>query len=185
MCYGQGGAGGAFWYPDSRALTIMEDGGIVSTTRSPRKLVLSCAAAVMACAVGATLLLPGAMAAEKAFTGEDAAYVDWAWKNCEFVSTKKEHDLVSQAAAAKGDAFQRGYELQYRRIIDGTPATEVRRTCEAIMGWYGPVGTRITELIDAKEYKAPVAGTSIGPKSPPQPNSAASNSGKRGGIPGR
>ena len=137
----------------------------------------------------ASLLCCGpAVAADKVFSGEDAAHIDWAWKNCEMASTKKLHGLVDQARTKGNDAFQRGYEQQYRKIVASTPApADAKRTCDQIRGWYGPLGTRISELIEPKVDKPSVAGTSVGSKSssPSSGKSGGRNGGgggKRGGF---
>lgn len=119
-----------------------------------------------------------ALAADQAFAGDDAAYVDWAWKNCAMVSTAKLRGLVDQARAKSNDAFQLKYEQQYRKIVDANPApAETKRTCEQVAGWYGTIGSRITELVDAKSSKPTAAGKSIGSKA----STDLENSGRRGG----
>ena len=136
--------------------------------------------AVIVVMVAALLHGGPAVAAEKAFSGEEAAYVDWAWKNCQLVSTKKEHDLVEQVRGKAGDAFQRSYEQSYTKIVTATPtALEVRHTCEHVTEWYGPNGSRIEGLVAGKLDKPAVAGTSIGSSSSQPP--AGAKSGGRGG----
>ena len=136
------------------------------------------------CTAGAALVVAygcAAVAAEKAFSGDDAAYIDWAWKNCELVSTKKEHDLVELARNNGNDAFQRGYEQQYSRIVSANPGpADVKRTCEQIKGWYGTSGALIADLLQVKTDKPAVAGTSVGSNT-----SSSGKSGGRGGGGGR
>ncbi len=136
--------------------------------------------AAVALWVVAVLLYSHAAAAEKAFTGEDAAYADWAWKNCGMAATAKEGALVDRAGSALGNAFQRSYEQQYQKLIDTVPAgAETKRQCETVVGWYGPVGSRIADLIASKDGKPAAPGVSVG--SPASSKSQGSGSGKRGG----
>ena len=103
----------------------------------------------------------GAAAADRAFGGEDAAYIDWAFKNCQVASTDKERGLASQASAKSGDVFARAYEAQYRKLADGDgPAKARQATCEQIVAWYGPLGSRIAELVNQKVEKPEAAGSS-------------------------
>ena len=132
---------------------------------------------VAAVAMLAALACCEPAAADKAFGGEDAAYVDWAWKNCQLVSSKKEHDLVDTARGKASDAFQRSYEQQFYKIVAATPTPlEVRHTCEHVTEWYGPAGVRIEGLVAAKRDKPDVAGTSVG-----SPATSPSSGGKSGG----
>lgn len=132
---------------------------------------------VAATLIGACVVASGSAFADKAFSGEDAAYIDWAWKNCAVTSTNRQHDLVEQARNKSNDAFQRAYEAQYRKIIDTTPGPpEVRRTCESVKEWYGSSGSRIAALIQNNSEKGTVAGTVVGTKASSQPGG-----GKRGG----
>ena len=132
----------------------------------------------------ALVLLAGAgpIATDKPFAGDDAAYIDWAWKSCELLSTKKQHELADQARAKFGDAFMRGYEQQYNKILAAvaTPP-EKKRMCESIKDWYGPLGTRIPELIVTKDTRPVAPGTLVGPRSPPPAQGTpAPVGGKRG-----
>ena len=123
-----------------------------------------------------------AVAAEKAFGGDDAAYVDWAWKNCDMVSTDKQHDLVDKARTKNNDAFQRGYEAQYNKILAANPApAEVKRTCEQVRDWYGPLGSKIATLVASKVASKQGAGVSVGSKSSSGSSGGGGGGGKRGG----
>ncbi len=135
---------------------------------------------LIAAALGAGLLgAHPAASAEKAFTGEDAAYIDWAFKTCEMVSTPKEHALAD-AAAQKAEAYTRGYSQQMQKLIDAPPpASELlaKEKCDEVKSWYGPVGTRIAGLINDKNKPA-AAGTSVGSKAT---GASSGGSGKRSG----
>jgi hypothetical protein len=107
-----------------------------------------------------------AASAEKTFTGQDAAYVDWAFKNCEVTATSKERDLVQHVAAGSGDAFQQSYEKQYRVVVEQTrDAGALRRTCSSVKEWYGVDGNRIDGLIAVKGG-SPVAASPGGDAKP-------------------
>ena len=123
----------------------------------------------------------GAAAADRAFGGEDAAYIDWAFKNCQIASTDKERGLASQASAKSGDVFAKAYEAQYRKLADGAGAATARQaTCESIVGWYGPLGSRITELVIQKVEKPADTGASAGSNRPPDRPAPARGSAQRG-----
>ena len=129
-----------------------------------------------------SLLCAAPAAADKAFGGDDAAYIDWAWKNCEMVSTKKQHDLVDQARNKGNDAFQRSYEQQYVKIVAANPTpAEARRTCELVKNWYGRDGDRISELVQIKTEKPTAPGTNVGSRSPASGAKGGGGGSKRGG----
>jgi hypothetical protein len=136
------------------------------------------------CVLAALLICSGAIAAEKSFTGDDAAYVDWAWKNCGMQSTPKERGLVDRANANAGDAFQRSYTAQYNKITaQAKDQAETKRVCETVNGWYGPTGSRIAELVGAKNVKpdSPGVSTSATSKSAGE-KGGGRRGGKRGGM---
>ena len=126
-------------------------------------------------------LLPSdVFAADKAFTGEDAAPVDCAWKNCGVTATPKQRELADRASAASGKDFQRSYEQQYQKLIDtmkDAPAT--KRQCETVVAWYSPARSRIAALIASKNERPAAPGVSVG--SPASGNASGGESGKRGG----
>ena len=119
--------------------------------------------------VAAVTLATGMIAAERAsaapkpFSGEDAAYIDWAWKNCGTSATPKERELVDTASKAAGDKFQTTYQQQYNMVIGQTPdAAASRRMCESIKSWYGSGGSRIDGLVAEKGAPLAQTGQSIG-----------------------
>ena len=96
--------------------------------------------------------------ADKAFSPEDAAYIDWSWKNCETTSTKKEHDLADTATASDRDKFHEQYQKALKKLTDvQRSAYEVERLCTTILGMYGPSASVIPDLIVAKGETPPGA----------------------------
>ena len=94
--------------------------------------------------------------ADKAFSPEDAAYIDWSWKNCETTSTKKEHDLADTATASDRDKFHEQYQKALKKLTDvQRSASEVERLCTTILGMYGPSASVIPDLIVAKGETLP------------------------------
>lgn len=147
--------------------------------------MIDCAHSVASALAAFVLLsgaaIDGATAAEKAFAGEDAAYIDWAFKNCQIASTDKERGLASQASAKSGEVFARAYGAQYRKLADGAGAATARQaTCESIVGWYGPLGSRITELVIQKVEKPADTGASAGSNRPPDRSAPARGPAQRG-----
>ena len=126
------------------------------SSRELRRAVAGLVAAAMTVTCGYAL-------AQKAFSGEDAAHVDWAWKNCAVEATAKERGLVEATAKTAGDKFQKAYEQGYNAVIAKTadPAA-VRRMCESISEWYGASGSRVEGLIAEKGARPETAGRSIG-----------------------
>jgi hypothetical protein len=95
------------------------------------------------------VVAPSAHAAD-ALTGKDAAYIDWAARNCGMKSTPKEHGLI-EAARAKGVA---AFEKQYLQQFEDKSLTQAlaspgqtRSKCEDIKSWYGASGSRIEGLV--------------------------------------
>lgn len=106
---------------------------------------------------GAVMLSPlqVATAADRLFAGEDAAYIDWAFSNCKIVSTDKERGLASQASSKGGEAFVKAYERQFHKLAEAAGSAAARAAaCEQVNAWYGPLGSRIPELLDAKVEQA-------------------------------
>ena len=96
--------------------------------------------------------------ADKAFSPEDAAYIDWSWKNCETTGTKKEHDLADTATASDRDKFHEQYQKALKKLNDvQRSASEVERLCTTILGMYGPSASVIPDLIVAKGETPPAA----------------------------
>ena len=123
----------------------------------------------------------GAAAADRAFGGEDAAYLDWAFKNCQVASTDKERGLASQASAKSGEVFARAYEAQYRKLADGDgPAKARQATCEQIVAWYGPLGSRIAELVNQRIEKPEAVGSNAGSSAPSARSAPARGPAPRG-----
>ncbi len=104
--------------------------------------------------------------ADKAFSPEDAAYIDWSWKNCETTSTQKEHDLADAATASDRDRFHEQYQKALKKLTDvPRAASEVERLCTTILGMYGPSASVIAALIVAKGETDP-ATTPTGATTP-------------------
>jgi hypothetical protein len=110
--------------------------------------------------------------ADTKFTGKDAAYIDWAAKNCEVASTEKEHKLAEEGNAKGGDQFIRQWTEQGSKLteVSNTPSKQ-EAMCSDIKEWYGPSGSRLSGLITWKrELPAQTKATS---------SSQAPDSGKR------
>jgi hypothetical protein len=105
--------------------------------------------------------------ADNGLNGKDAAYIDWGAKNCGVTSTDKEHAMVDQANAKDRDGFLRQYlqEYQNKNLADALATLSKQEAmCKDIKTWYGPLGTRIGNLIKwelaaSTPDKAPVATT--------------------------
>jgi hypothetical protein len=96
------------------------------------------------------MLSPGPVRADKSLSGEDAAYIDWGAKNCGVASTAKEHAMVDQANAKDRDAFLRQYQSksESKALTDALATPNKQEAmCTDIKAWYGPLGTRIVDLI--------------------------------------
>jgi hypothetical protein len=87
--------------------------------------------------------------AENNFTGKDAAYIDWGVKNCEVVSSEKEHKLAEQANA-KGQFIKQWTEESSKLAEASKNQDKQASMCSDIKEWYGPLGSRISELIKWK-----------------------------------
>lgn len=102
--------------------------------------------------------------AAEVLSGKDAAYIDWAARNCGMRSTPKEHGLV-EAARAKGvGLFEKQYMQQYedKRLAEAlsTPS-QTGSMCDDIKSWYGRSGSIISDLVQASGD--PIAATPSGP----------------------
>ena len=96
--------------------------------------------------------------ADKAFSPEDAAYIDWSWKNCETTTTKKEHDLADAATAKDRDKFHELYQKSFHKLADVTrTANQTEQLCAKILDMYGPGASVIPDLVVAKVGKPPPA----------------------------
>jgi len=105
--------------------------------------------------------------AEKAFSPEDAAYIDWSWKNCETTSTPKEHALADTGTAAGGEKFHEQYQKALHKLTDVTrPSSEKEKLCETILGMYGPGASVIPDLIVSKGENPPEASATAAPSAP-------------------
>ena len=132
--------------------------------------------------ISAGALCGAAIAAERAFTGEDAAYIDWAWKSCGLIGTDKQHTLADSARTKGGDAFQKTYEQSYYKISGATPQpSDVKKMCEQVTGWYGASGSKIAALVTVKTEQPAVAGTTVGSKASSQSSAGGKRSGGGGG----
>jgi hypothetical protein len=122
---------------------------------------------------------------EKALSGEDAAYIDWGVKNCGAKSTDKEHALVEQATTKDHDGFTRHYLARYQSqtLVDAlASASRQEGMCTDIKAWYGPQGSRLTDLItwdratasptDKQGGGTPVAGKGRRQRANPGPGSS-------------
>jgi hypothetical protein len=65
--------------------------------------------------VGMIVSIAHVLGAE-AFSGRDAVYIDWGVKNCEAVSTDKEHALIEQANANSRSNFIEQYSNESNKI---------------------------------------------------------------------
>lgn len=96
--------------------------------------------------------VPSAAFAADVLTGKDAAYIDWAARNCGMKGTPKEHGLLDAARAKGAAAFEKQYLLQFedKKLAQAlaTPA-QTRSMCEEIKSWYGASGSRIEGLVQA------------------------------------
>src|SRR4029079_2855671 len=116
--------------------------------------------------LGVAFLCAPAMA-EKAFSPEDAAYIDWSWKNCETTSTQKEPQLAYRAETSGGEKFHEQYQKALLKLNDVTrPASEKEKLCVTILGMYGPGASVIPDLIVAKGEKAPEVSPTTAPAIP-------------------
>ena len=116
--------------------------------------------------LGVAFLCAPAMA-EKAFSPEDAAYIDWSWKNCETNSTPKEHQLADAATTSGAEKFHEQYQKALNKLNDVTrPTSEKEKLCETILGMYGPGASVIPDLIVAKGEKLPEASATTPPAIP-------------------
>lgn len=122
--------------------------------------------------------------AEGAFTGADAAIIDWGVKNCGMKSTDAEHVLVDAANAKGRDAFSRQYMQQFESALFKEAANnreKQTRLCRDVKEWYGKEGTRIPKLL-AGEGEATVSTTGRSPSAAPRAPSAG---GSANPLPGR
>jgi hypothetical protein len=109
--------------------------------------------------------------ADHALNGKDAAYIDWSANNCGVASTDKAHVMVDQARAKNEKEFMRVWTSESYRLLEmpSSPA-KIETMCSQIKEWYGPVGTRFSDLIgwkrdSASDSKArPASGASEGRK---------------------
>lgn len=97
-----------------------------------------------------------AAAAGPAFSGEDAAYIDWGAKNCATKSTAKEHALVDEANTKDSAGFLRKYQGKDFGDVLSTPNKQTAM-CDQIKSWYGPGGSRIAGMITWENTTAATA----------------------------
>jgi hypothetical protein len=115
--------------------------------------------------LGVAFLCAAAMA-EKAFSPEDAAYIDWSWKNCETTSTQKEHQFADTATASGGEKFHEQYQKALHKLDVARAVSEKVKLCETILGMYGPGASIIPDLIVAKGEKPPEGSPTTAPAVP-------------------
>jgi hypothetical protein len=100
-------------------------------------------------ASAAALMFGHALADDK-FSGEAAAYIDWSASNCGMASTDKAHRLVDEANAKDAAGFLRAYEARFKAKELGaalaTPSKQ-EHMCADIKAWFGPLGSRIPDLV--------------------------------------
>jgi hypothetical protein len=94
----------------------------------------------------ALIIWPGLVLADKILSGEDAAYIDWAVNYCGVKSTDKEHTMVDQANAKDRDAFLKKYQSKDMSDALSAPSKQASM-CADIKTWYGPFGSRFSDLI--------------------------------------
>ena len=127
--------------------------------------------------LGVLLPVTVANAGDRAFSAEDAAYIDWAYSNCQIVSSEKERKLASLASSRGGDTFVKAYELQFKKLATAGQTGEARQAaCEQIKSWYGPAGSRIAELLIDKKTD-PVVTTRPTPQPVRPPNGGGASRG--------
>jgi hypothetical protein len=96
--------------------------------------------------------------ADNNFTGKDAAYIDWGVKNCDVVSSEKEHKLAEQANANGGNQFIQQWTDESSKLAEAFKTQGKQASfCSDIKEWYGPLGSRISELINWKRDTPPEA----------------------------
>lgn len=125
----------------------------MTASRAPLLTVIPLAALALAVAS------PPA-AAEAAFTGADAAYVDWGVKSCGLKGTDVARALVEAARGKGADAFNRQYMQQFQSeafTAASADKTKRDRLCRDVREWYGKSGTRFPRAL---------AGEGEGPQQP-------------------
>jgi hypothetical protein len=86
--------------------------------------------------------------AEPPFSGEDAAMIDWAWKNCKFKHTGRVREFVAKAMSGREAAYTQAYNKYYQSIVaKARGSAAVRRMCDSIAEEYGPLGTKFSGLL--------------------------------------
>ena len=109
---------------------------------------------------------PSLAVADKLLSGEDAAYIDWGVNNCSVKSTDKEHAMVDQANAKDAAGFLRKYQIKDLSDALASPAKQAA-LCAEIKGWYGPYGSKFTDLIKWDSPSASTASDKPASTSPP------------------
>lgn len=119
----------------------------------------------------------GVARADAAFTGMDAALIDWGVKNCGLKSTAAEHALVEAANGKSRDTFNRQYMQQFQSEAFTAAATDKAKRdhlCRDLKEWYGRSGTRISHLLASDSEGAQ-------PDQPPRRASPSDAGGGKGG----
>jgi hypothetical protein len=112
---------------------------------------------VLQFALGVTIASAPVLGAD-ALSGRDAAFIDWGVKFCGGISTDKEHAMVNVANAKAKDDFIQHYAKESSKLAtaSGAPAAQ-EKLCSDIKTWYGPLGSRIADLLRWKQ-EAPLDG---------------------------
>jgi hypothetical protein len=110
-------------------------------------------------------IVPMSARAADVLTGKDAAYIDWAARNCGMRSTPKEHGLIDQAKAKGAAVFDKQYMQQYqdKALADALASPgKTKLMCEDIKSWYGGAGSRIDGLVQAVSDPSTATPSSAG-----------------------
>ena len=106
----------------------------------------------------AALLPIVAAGAAEVISGRDAAYIDWAVRNCAVKSSAKEHGLIDQSKLINETAFTRDYMSAFQSKVLADAISTPQKTdtlCTEIKAWYGPIGSRIADLLVWAEAPPP------------------------------
>jgi hypothetical protein len=99
--------------------------------------------AALVCAIAASHAT-----AESAFTGKDAAHIDWGVRNCAAVITDKERKLVDEANTKAKAQFVEQWTAESNKLIAAADSQSKQQAlCASIKDWYGPLGSRIAGLV--------------------------------------
>ncbi len=122
-------------------------------------------------------VVPTGAAAAEVLTGRDAAYIDWAARNCGMKGTPKEHGLLDAARAKGAAAFEKQYMQQFadKKLSDAANSQQqTQAMCEDIKSWYGASGSRIDGLVQSASDPASTASTNVGSTQRPKADAPSS-----------